>query len=137
MPLVYLMRRESFCASHRLHTDLLSDDENRRLFGKCNSPNGHGHNYVLEVSLRGEPDLKTGLLMNLTELKHILQEVILSRVDHRHLNLDVAEFSKTNPTTENLAIVFWRMLEEKISKKLLYEVRVFETEKNSAYYRGE
>jgi 6-pyruvoyltetrahydropterin/6-carboxytetrahydropterin synthase len=91
-PIGILTRRETFSASHRLHATHLSDEKNRELFGKCNRENGHGHNYVIEVSVRGSIDPATGLVMNLTDLKHVIAEQVLARVDHRHLNLDVPEF---------------------------------------------
>ncbi len=134
---VYLTRRESFCASHRLHSEKLSEEENRKLFGKCNSENGHGHNYFIEVTVRGEPNSDTGLVMNLTELKEIIHRAILDKVDHKHLNLDVKELKGINPTTENLARAFFSMLTPAVPKGMLFEVRVFETEKNSAAFRGE
>ncbi len=136
-PIVCLTRREVFAASHRLHASTLSDDENRKLFGKCNHPHGHGHNYVLEVTIRSAIDSQSGLTMNLSDLKEIIQACVLSKVDHRHLNLDVPEFKSLNPTTENLAVVIWNWLNEKLPNKVLYEVKVYETENNAAFYRGE
>jgi 6-pyruvoyltetrahydropterin/6-carboxytetrahydropterin synthase len=137
MPIVYLTRRSTFSASHRLHSPRLSDDENRDFFGKCNRDHGHGHNYVLEVTLRGEIDPRTDCVMNLTDLKSIIEETVLDRVDHRHLNLDVTEFSRVNPTAENMAVVFWGWLSERLPKGLLYEVKLHETENNVAIYRGQ
>lgn len=135
--IVYLRRRESFSASHRLLSSHLSEAENKKLFGKCYGENGHGHNYVLEVTLRGGVDEKTGVLMNLTELKGIIQKSVLERVDHKHLNMDVPEFKNLNPTTENLAMLIWTWLSPEIPKGLLYEVALHETENNVAIYRGE
>lgn len=100
-----LTRRYPFCASHRLHVDSLSPEENRDLFGKCNNPYGHGHNYVLEVSVVGEPDAETGMLVDRAALDRIVRESILPRIDHKDMNADVPEFSELNPTTENLAQV--------------------------------
>lgn len=137
MAKVYLTRREGFSASHRLHSDLLSTSENESLFGKCNHVNGHGHNYVLEVTLFGEIDPRTGLTMNLSDLKSVISNHVLSKVDHRHLNLDVSEFRTLNPTTENLAVVIWNWLKPYVPVGYLYEVKVFETEKNIAVYRGD
>ena len=137
MPTVYLTRRESFSASHRLHAATLSDSENQKLFGKCNHIHGHGHNYILEVTLRGNVDSKTGLTFNLTDLKAIIADCVLSRADHKHLNLDIPEFKTINPTTENLAVAIWNWLHERIPTSLLYEVKVWETDKNSVVYRGE
>lgn len=132
----YLARRESFSASHRLHSPHLSDEENARLFGKCNRANGHGHNYVLEVTVRGPIDPATGLVMHLSDLKRILREEVLPKVDHRHLNLDVAEFAALNPTAENIACVVWQWLLPSLGG-LLHEVKLQETEKNTVIYRGE
>ncbi len=137
MAKVILTRRTTFSASHRLISHELTDAENRALFGKCYEPNGHGHNYELEVTLKGEVDPKTGLLMNLTALKEVLNECVLSKVDHKHLNLDLPEFKHLNPTTENVAIVIWNWVAPKLAKGLLYEIRIKETENNFVIYRGE
>jgi 6-pyruvoyltetrahydropterin/6-carboxytetrahydropterin synthase len=137
MAIAYLTRRAVFCASHRLHSPQLSDEENRRVFGKCNHPNGHGHNYELQVTVRGEIDPRTGMILNLTVLKAAMEEAILRHVDHRHLNLDVEAFRDVNPTAENMAVVFWRLLEPKLPRGALHEVRILETENNFAAYRGE
>jgi 6-pyruvoyltetrahydropterin/6-carboxytetrahydropterin synthase len=136
MPKVYLTRRETFSASHRLHSEKISGEENKKLFGKCNSENGHGHNYVLEVTVYGEVDLKTGLVLNLADLKQIMDAHVLSKVDHKHLNLDVEEFKSLNPTTENLAIVVWKWLAPHLPLGLLHQIKIFETEKNIAVYSG-
>jgi 6-pyruvoyltetrahydropterin/6-carboxytetrahydropterin synthase len=135
-PLAILTRRETFSASHRLLAHGLSDEENRALFGKCYHVNGHGHNYVLEVSVRGPVDAKTGIVMNLVELKQLIHEHVLSKVDHRHLNLDVEEFRALNPSAENIAYVVWQWLKPSLGA-LLHEVRLHETENNIAVYRGE
>lgn len=138
MPVLYLTRRATFSASHRLHSPELSEEENRRIFGRCNHPNGHGHNYVLEVTVRGEIDPCTGMVMNLSDLKRIIQERILDVVDHKHLNLDLPVFQKLVPTTENLAVVCWHLLEPALPRQnLLYEIKLHETENNVAIYRGE
>ncbi len=137
MPVVYLSRRATFSASHRLHSDQLSDEENRDLFGKCNNPNGHGHNYEIEATLRGEIDPQTGIVVNLTDLKAALQECIVDLMDHRHLNLDVAQFRQLNPTAENIAVVCWQLLKPRVPPGTLYEVVVRETENNLVRYRGE
>jgi 6-pyruvoyltetrahydropterin/6-carboxytetrahydropterin synthase len=137
MPIVYLTRRAVFSASHRLHSPALSDAENRQLFGKCNLANGHGHNYVLEVTVRGEVDPRTGMVMNLADLKSAISEAIEAEFDHRHLNIDCPSLKNINPTTENLVVVFWRKLENKLPKGMLYELRLHETENNVATYRGD
>lgn len=128
---VYLKRKEIFAASHRLHSNELTDEQNKTLFGKCNHINGHGHNYGLEVVVKGEIDDETGIVMNLVDLKQIIHDVVMSKVDHRHLNLDVEEFKTLNPTTENVAVVIWQWLDAAIGDKLLHEVTVHETDKNS------
>jgi len=137
MAVVYLSRRATFCAAHRLHSPDLGDEENRRLFGKCNHPNGHGHNYVVEVIVRGEVDRRSGIVMNLAELKRILQERVLADFDHRNLNVDVPDFDGVNPTAENIAVAIWKRMEPSLPDGLLHEVRLHETENNVVSYRGE
>jgi 6-pyruvoyltetrahydropterin/6-carboxytetrahydropterin synthase len=136
MSTALLSRRETFSASHRLVSARLSEEENRQLFGKCYHASGHGHNYVLEVIVKGPVDAATGIVMNLADLKRIIQDNVLAKVDHKHLNLDVAEFKTINPTAENIAIVIWQWLKPSLGT-LLHEVRLHETEKNVAVYRGE
>ncbi len=136
MPVVYITRRTTFSASHRLHSNELSAEENRQIYGKCNHPNGHGHNYVLEITVRGEVDARTGMVMNLVDLKKAMEEEILDLVDHKHLNLDVPFFQKIVPTAENMAVVFWQLLEPALPPGMLYEVKLHETENNVAIYRG-
>eukprot|EP01113_Clastostelium_recurvatum_P036388 TRINITY_DN5176_c0_g1_i1.p1 TRINITY_DN5176_c0_g1~~TRINITY_DN5176_c0_g1_i1.p1 ORF type:complete len:157 (+),score=40.53 TRINITY_DN5176_c0_g1_i1:49-471(+) len=135
-PRVYITRRETFSSAHRLHSRLLSDEENKEIFGKCNNPNGHGHNYVLEVVLAGPVDPKTGMVMNLTDLKRILHEEVISLVDHRNLDIDVEGLRDLPTTTENFAVWIWRQLQPRM-QGLLYEVKLHETENNSVIYRGE
>ena len=137
MSVVYLSRRATFCAAHRLHSPHLDDAENRRLFGKCNHPNGHGHNYVVEVIVRGEIDPRSGIVMNLAELKHILEERVLTDFDHKNLNVDVVDFEGVNPTAENIAVAIWNRMEPSLPGGLLHEVRLHETENNVVCYRGE
>ncbi len=135
--MVYLTRRTSFSASHRLWSNQLTEAENYALYEKCANPNGHGHNYVLEVTIRGTPDPQTGMVMNLTELKHAVSEQIIKWVDHKHLNYDVPWLEGSVPTTEVLTIKFWERLAEVLPRNLLYEVKLHETEHNTASYRGE
>ena len=132
-----LTRRYPFCASHRLHVDSLSDQENRELFGKCNNPYGHGHNYVLEVSLTGEAAPDTGMVFDRAKLDELVRKSVLPRIDHKDMNADVAEFGDLNPTTENLALVIgqwlcraWREAYPD-SPARLSRVRLEETGKNS------
>ncbi len=135
--MVYLTRRTSFSASHRLWSEYLSDEENLALYEKCANPNGHGHNYVLEVTVRGTPHPQTGMVLNLTELKDVINKQVVDWVDHKHLNYDVPWLEGSIPTTEVLVVKFWERLERVFPKGLLYEVKLFETENNSASYRGE
>ncbi len=137
MNTIFLTRRATFSAAHRLHSAALSEAENRELFGKCNNPHGHGHNYVLEVTVHGPIDPNTGMVLNLTDLKKAMDEAIIQPMDHKHLNFDVPIFREINPTAENMAVVFWKLLEQHLSKGLLYEVKLQETENNIAIYRGE
>ena len=125
--MVYLTRKIEFSASHLYHNPVMSAEENRRIFGKCNNPHGHGHNYVLEVTVAGEPDKKTGMIMDLQELKGILQREVIERMDHRFLNYEVAELKGKIPTTETVAMTIWNLLEPKINPARLYRVRLYET----------
>jgi 6-pyruvoyltetrahydropterin/6-carboxytetrahydropterin synthase len=135
--MVYLTRRATFSAAHRLWSDRLSEEKNYLIYDKCANPHGHGHNYVLEVTVRGEPDPQTGMVMNLTEMKDIINEQVIDRVDHKHLNYDVPWLEGIIPTAEMLVIKFWERLEHSFPPGLLYEVKLQETENNCAYYRGE
>jgi 6-pyruvoyltetrahydropterin/6-carboxytetrahydropterin synthase len=125
--MVYLTRKIEFSASHLYHNPAMSPEENRRVFGKCNNPHGHGHNYVLEVTVAGEPDAKTGMIMDLQELKGILQREVIERMDHRFLNYEVAELKGRIPTTEIVAMTIWNLLEPKIGPARLHRVRLYET----------
>lgn len=135
--MVYLTRRTTFSASHRLWSPHLTDEENVALYDKCANPNGHGHNYTLEVTVRGTPDPRTGMVLNLTDLKNVILTYVVNEVDHRHLNYDVPWLEDCIPTTEVLAVKFWERLERALPDGLLYEVKLYETEHNSASYRGE
>lgn len=125
--MIYLTRKIEFSASHFYHNAELSPEENRRIFGKCNNPHGHGHNYVLEVTVAGTPDETTGMVLDLKELKEILQREVMERLDHRHLNYEVPELAGKIPTTENLAATIWKYLEPKIEKGKLHRVRLYES----------
>ena len=125
--MLYLTRKIEFSASHLYHNPAMSAEENRRIFGKCNNPHGHGHNYVLEVTVAGEPDKKTGMIMDLQELKGILQREVIERMDHRFLNYEVAELKGKIPTTETVAMTIWNLLEPKIGPARLHRVRLYET----------
>ena len=134
--MVYLTRKEHFCASHRLFNPKFSQKKNLSIYGKCAYPNGHGHNYELEVTVAGEPDPETGMILDLKKLSDIIDREIINKVDHRHLNLDIDFLKGINPTAENLAVVFWDLLSAKIHDGRLYSVRVYETPNNYAEYRG-
>lgn len=135
--MVYVTRRASFSASHRLYNPQLSEEENVALFDKCSNPNGHGHNYVLEVSVAGEPGEKSGYVIDLKNLKRIVQREILDNVDHKHLNHDVPFLKGIIPTAENIVRSFWAILQPKITEGTLYSIKLHETENNSVEYRGE
>ena len=137
MPRTYVTRRVHFNAAHRLNNPAQSDEWNRNTFGKCNLPNWHGHNYVLEVTVAGSPNPDTGYVIDLGDLKSILKKKIVDVCDHRNLNLDVPFLSGVLPSTENLAIAFWNQLAGAIPTGTLYSVKVFETERNFVEYRGE
>lgn len=126
-----------FSAAHRLHVPALSEEENRRFFGKCNNPNGHGHNYLVEVTIEGRPDPATGCLLPLPRLEQIVKERVIDRLDHTHLNRDTREFASLNPSVENIAIVVWGLLDGQFDGARLDCVRVWETPKTYAEYRGE
>ena len=141
-PLVYLSRRQTFSAAHRLHSQKLTDEDNKRVFGKCNNANGHGHNYAVEVVVKAPVDEDvTGMAMNLADLKRLIAEEIEAKLDHKNLDLDVDYFKRLPSTTENLAVFIWRALESRIAdveaEAKLHEVKLYETEKNLVIYRGE
>lgn len=133
--MIYITRREHFSSAHKLHNSTLSDEKNREIYGKCN--HFHGHNYYIEVTLKGEPDNESGYVMDLKQLKKILHEVIIDKVDHQYLN-DVEMFNNIVPTTENMAITFWRLLEDKVrtDNAELHSIKIYETEKNYVEYKG-
>ncbi len=135
--MVYLTRRVSFSASHRLWSNQLTEAENFAIYEKCANPNGHGHNYVLEVTIQGIPDPQTGMVVNLTALKGAMNEQVVKWVDHKHLNYDVPWLEGCIPTTEVLSIEFWERLAGVLPTGMLYEVKLYETENNVASYRGE
>ena len=134
--MVYVTRKAHFSAAHRLFNPKFSDEKNEAVFDKCNNPNGHGHNYIIEVTVAGEPDPETGYVIDLKKLGELIDKEILTKVDHKHLNYDVAELKGIIPTAENIALVFWRLLEPKITEGKLYKVRVAESDNNFAEYLG-
>ncbi len=131
---VSVFRKEHFNSAHRLHNPEWSEEKNKEIFGKCNNPNYHGHNYNLTVKVTGEVDPQTGYVMDVKILKDFIREHILHRFDHKNLNLDTEEFKKLNPTAENIAIVIWNILREKIDPKLDLKIRLYETERNFVEY---
>lgn len=131
-----LTRRYTFSASHRLHSLALADAENQRIYGKCNNPFGHGHNYVVEVTVTGAIDPATGMIANLTELDAYVSEKVLEPFDHTYLNKDIAAFREVVPTTENLCIEIFERL-NKFSGARLARIRLEETGRNSFTYAGE
>jgi 6-pyruvoyltetrahydropterin/6-carboxytetrahydropterin synthase len=135
--IVYLTRKAEFSASHLYHNPTFSPEENQRIFGKCNNPNGHGHNYVLEVTVKGEVDTSTGFVVDLKRLKDVMHSEVLDALDHRFLNKEIPEFLTLIPTTENIAIVCWQRLAPKFTAAKLHRVRVYETPDLFADFYGE
>ena len=135
--MVYLTRKCEFSASHVYHNPDFTAEQNRSVFGKCNNPNGHGHNYTLEVTVKGDVADDSGFVMDLKELKDILNREVMDALDHRHLNKEVAEFATQIPTTENIAIWIWRRLEGQLRAARLHRVRLFEQQDLFVDYYGE
>lgn len=131
---VAVFREEHFNAAHRLHNPEWSDEMNQQVFGKCNNPHFHGHNYRLVVQVTGEIDPRTGYVMDMKVLRDIMREEVLDKFDHKNLNLDTEEFQNLNPTAENIAIVIWEILRAKLETKLDLKVRLYETERNFVEY---
>ena len=136
MPMVTVTRRLKFNAAHRVHNPAFSDEENRRLFGKCNNPHGHGHNYILDVSVRGEVNPDTGYVFDLGKLKQLVREEVVDAVDHHNLNIDVPFMNGVIPTAENLVVQIWRILEGKVAPCTLQRLVLWETENNHVEYDG-
>jgi len=131
---VAVYRKEHFNAAHRLHNSAWSEQDNDKIFGKCNNPNYHGHNYELIVKLVGEPAADTGYVMDLKVLSDLINETVLKKFDHKNLNLDVPEFKNLNPTAENIVIVIYNLLRPNIDAQLDVQVRLYETERNFVEY---
>ncbi|HUS01709.1 MAG TPA: 6-carboxytetrahydropterin synthase [Chitinophagaceae bacterium] len=131
---VAVFRKEHFNAAHRLHNSAWNEEKNDEVFGKCNNPNYHGHNYNLIVKVVGEVDPQTGYLIDLKMLSDLIKQNVLERFDHKNLNLDTKEFKELNPSAENIAIVIYNILREKIDKKLDLQIRLYETERNFVEY---
>ena len=137
--MIYLTRRESFNAAHRLFRKDLSDEENMKVYGKCSNPNWHGHNYTLFVTVKGEVNTKTGLLINLKDLSAVINTEIIDKVDHKNLNIEVDFMKDTLASTENIAVKIWEKLANPV-KALgaeLHCIKLVETENNYAEYYGE
>jgi 6-pyruvoyltetrahydropterin/6-carboxytetrahydropterin synthase len=131
---ISVLRKEHFNAAHRLHNPKWSDEKNAQVFGKCNNPHYHGHNYELIVKITGEIDEETGYLMNSQALSDIIKEHITSKFDHRNLNLDIPEFKDLNPTAENIAVVIWNILRKKLNPQYELKITLYETERNIVEY---
>ena len=131
-----VFRMERFNAAHRLHNPQWSDEMNQKVFGLCNNPNYHGHNYKLVVKLTGEVDERTGYLIDLKILKNIIRKHVTDKFDHTNLNLDTEEFKNLNPTAENIAYVIWNILREELDSKYELEITLYETERNYVQYNG-
>src|SRR5271167_2286596 len=125
--MIRVTRKLEFSAAHFYHNPNFSAEENRRIFGKCNNPHGHGHNYVLEVTIAGEPDPATGMLLDLKELKEIIEREVIERLDHRSLNHEVPELAGKIPTCESVAMAIWKLLAERIARGRLDRVRLYES----------
>jgi len=137
MPKLTICRTEHFNAAHRLHNPTWDEARNQQVFGKCNNPNYHGHNYNLTVRLTGEVDAETGYVFDLKELSHLIKVQILNCFDHRNLNLDTEEFRTLNPTAENMAVVIWQRLRAVLPAPLALAVTLHETDRNFVDYYGE
>jgi 6-pyruvoyltetrahydropterin/6-carboxytetrahydropterin synthase len=131
---VSVSRKEHFNAAHRLFNPAWSDEKNDAVFGKCNNPHFHGHNYELIVSVVGDPDPETGYVFDMKLLSDLIKENILKHFDHKNLNLDTAYFKSLNPTAENIAVVIWRILRQHIDNKYELKIKLYETERNSVEY---
>jgi 6-pyruvoyltetrahydropterin/6-carboxytetrahydropterin synthase len=135
--MVYITKRITFSAAHRLYNPSFENEKNEEIFDKCNNYYGHGHNYTLEVTVAGQPNPDTGYLIDLKKLKRILMSEIHDKVDHKHLNFDVDFMQGIIPTVENLAVKFWEILENKIDEGKLNKIRLYETDNSYVEYFGE
>lgn len=137
-PIAYLTRKEAISSCHRLHSERLTEQENKSVYGKCNNFWGHGHNYTVEVTIRGPVDPVTGMVMNISDLKMYMKKVLMDQLDHKNLDKDVPYFKNVVSTTENVAIyVFDELKKIMPDPDLLYEVKIHETDRNIVLYRGE
>jgi len=136
LPTVTVVKRLQFNAAHRVHNPALSDEENRSLFGKCNNPNWHGHNYTLDVFVTGPVDEKTGYVIDLAKLKAIVEREVVNKVDHRNLNLEVDFMSGVIPTTENIVVAMWQVIAPHVTPGRLSRLVLWETPHNYVEYDG-
>lgn len=134
--MLLVTRREVFSASHRLFNKDLSEKENEQIFGKCSNPNGHGHNYTVEVVVAGEVDQRTGYVIDLSLLKEIIHKHVIEKLDHKNLNLDVDFLHDKIPSAENIILGIWDQLKDNIPNGRLYSVKLYETENNYVEYKG-
>ena len=134
--MISVTRKSHFNAAHRLHNNNWSDEKNHEFYGLCNNKNYHGHNYDLEVTVSGEIDKESGYLIDMKYLSDLIDINVCNKFDYKNLNLDTEEFKDLIPTAENIAVVIWNILREKIDKKLNIKVKLFETERNSVEYSG-
>lgn len=134
---VTISRKAHFNAAHRLYRPDWSDERNQQVFGKCNNPNFHGHNYELIVGVTGEIDPETGYVMDIKDLRDVIEQEVEIPFDHKNLNLDVPDFANLNPTAENIAVVIWNRIRKRISNDKAIEVVLYETPRNFVTYRGE
>ena len=135
--MVYVTRKAHFSAAHRLYNPAWSDAKNNSVFGKCNNPNGHGHNYDIEVTVAGNPPKDTGMVIDLKKLADIIDNELIERVDHKHMNHDVDFMQGLIPTAENMAVAFWNILQPRIHEGKLVSIKLYESENNYVEYRGE
>lgn len=134
---IYLTRRAEFSASHYYHNPAFTPEENQRVFGKCANPHGHGHNYTLEVTVAGEINPATGMVLNIKDLKKLLEAEVLEIMDHKFLNKEVPAFAKQNPTTENIAVEIWNLLSPRLNFGKLHRIRLYESPDLFVDYYGE
>ncbi|QYJ67332.1 6-pyruvoyl trahydropterin synthase family protein [Flavobacterium litorale] len=134
---VSVSRKAHFNAAHRLYCPDWTDEQNDAVFGKCNNPNFHGHNYELVVSVTGTVNPKTGYVIDMKVLKDIIKDEVEEPFDHKNLNLDVPEFSELNPTAENIVVVIWNKIRKRIDSAMALEVVLYETPRNFVTYKGE
>jgi 6-pyruvoyltetrahydropterin/6-carboxytetrahydropterin synthase len=135
--MVFVTRKAHFAAAHRLYNPAWTEEQNSRVFGKCNNANGHGHNYNIEVTVVGTPPPETGMVIDLKVLAEIVDRELIELVDHKHLNLDVPFLKGIIPTAENMTVAFWKILASKIPHGRLYSIKLYESDNNLVEYRGE